>query len=41
MPFDDFRTSPVPKDLDAYKKYRRLSIEFVNARNRRIEAYCA
>ena len=36
MPFDDFRTSPVPGDVDTYREYRRLSIEFVEARNRRI-----
>lgn len=36
LPFDDFNTTPVPKDLDSYKEYRRRSIEFVEARNRRI-----
>ena len=36
MPFDDFKTRSVPWDGDSYKEYRRLSIEFVEARNRRI-----
>src|SRR5271166_2988709 len=36
MPFDDFNTSSVPRDSDAYKEYRHLSIEFIKARNRRI-----
>jgi hypothetical protein len=37
MPFDNFRTSAVPWDGDSYREYRRLSIEFVEARNRRIK----
>ena len=37
MPFDDFTTPSVPKDVDAYRGYRRLSIDFVEARNRRID----
>jgi hypothetical protein len=41
MPFDDFKTSAVPKDGDSYKEYRRLSIEFIEARNRRIGLWCA
>jgi hypothetical protein len=32
-PFDDFNDSPVPTDGDAYMEYRRMSIEFVEARN--------
>lgn len=36
-PFDDFRTSAVPNDLDTYLEFRRRSIEFVQARNGRIE----
>jgi hypothetical protein len=38
MPFDNFETSSVPRELDIYKEYRRLSIEFIEARNRRIAA---
>jgi hypothetical protein len=41
MPFDDFRASPVPRDVDRYREYRRLTIEFLEARNRRIEGYAA
>ena len=37
MPFDDFMTPSVPKGVDTYGEYRRLSIEFVEARNRRID----
>jgi hypothetical protein len=37
MPFDDFSPRDVPKDVDTYLDYRRRSIEFVEARNHRIE----
>jgi hypothetical protein len=37
-PFDDFRGPSTPMDVDAYREYRRLSIEFVEARNLRIAA---
>jgi len=40
-PFDDFGTPSVPTDRAAYEDYRRLSIEFVAARNRRIDRFCA
>lgn len=36
MPFDDFHTSAVPRDLGTYRRYRELSIEFIRARNGRI-----
>jgi len=36
MPFDDFRPPSAPKDVVTYKEYRRLSIEFIHARNERI-----
>jgi hypothetical protein len=39
MPFEDYRSSSVPKDLDTYLEFRRRSIEFVEARNRRMERY--
>jgi hypothetical protein len=35
-PFENFTTSPLPATLDAYREYRERSIEFVEARNRRI-----
>ena len=41
MPFDDFNTPSVPRDGDTYKEYRRLCIEFIEARNRRIGRYAA
>jgi hypothetical protein len=37
MPFDDFRPPSVPRDVGTYKEYRRRSIEFIEARNHRIE----
>lgn len=37
MPFDDFSTPLVPQDVASYKEYRRRSIKFIRARNRRIE----
>lgn len=37
IPFDDFNTPSVPWDRDAYLEYRHCSIEFVEARNRRID----
>jgi hypothetical protein len=37
LPFDDFASSPLPSDTNAYREYRRNSIEFIAARNRRID----
>jgi hypothetical protein len=37
MPFDDFRSPSVPKDVGTYKEYRRHSIQFIEARNHRIK----
>jgi hypothetical protein len=37
MPFDEFRPPSIPQDIDSYREYRRRSIEFVQARNRRID----
>jgi hypothetical protein len=39
--FDDFKTPSVPKDVETYGEYRRRIIDFVQARNRRIEGYAA
>ena len=36
MYLDDFTTPAVPRDIETYKEYRRLTIEFVKARNGRI-----
>ena len=40
-PSDDFSTPSVPMDRDACEDYRRLGIEFAEARNRRIARFCA
>lgn len=37
MPFDDFKPPAKPQNIAAYREYRRLSIDFVEARNRRID----
>ena len=37
MPFADFNTPSVPGTVEEYVPYRRLSIAFVKARNRRID----
>jgi hypothetical protein len=37
MPFDNFKPPAVPKTVDAYREYRRRSIDFIRARNRRID----
>ena len=39
MPFDDFKAPAVPRDGDTYKEYRRLSMEFIEARNRRLSTW--
>jgi hypothetical protein len=39
MHFDDFTTPAVPRDIETYKEYRRLTIEFVKARNDRINQW--
>ena len=36
MPFDEFATSSVPNSLESYMNYRSRTVEFVEARNRRI-----
>jgi hypothetical protein len=37
LPFDDFRSLAVPGDVDTYQEFRCRSIEFVEARNKRID----
>jgi hypothetical protein len=41
MPFDDFKTSSLPQNDHTYREYRRRSIEFIEARNRRIARHAA
>jgi hypothetical protein len=38
MPFDDFKLPSVPGSFEEYKQYRRLSIEFIESRNSRIDS---
>jgi hypothetical protein len=37
MPFTGFSPPAIPRDLDAYLEFRRSSIKFTEARNRRID----
>ena len=37
LPFDNYKTPSSPKDVRGYMVYRRLSIEFIEARNGRID----
>jgi hypothetical protein len=37
MSFNDFNPPAIPRDLDTYLEFRRLSIEFAEARSRRID----
>jgi hypothetical protein len=39
LPFDDFKTSPLPTSREAYIRYRQLALEFIEGRNRRILEY--
>lgn len=41
MPFDGFKTPPLPKTIEEYQGYRRNGIRFVETRNRRMEEYVA
>lgn len=36
VPFDDFTTPALPGTVEAYRSYRDVSAEFIEARNRRI-----
>ncbi len=38
LPFEEFSTSALPLSVDAYRQYRDSSVEFIEARNRRIDA---
>ncbi|HQQ32724.1 MAG TPA: hypothetical protein PLR90_02305 [Methylophilus sp.] len=40
LPFDDFKTSPLPSNKEMYLEYRNRNIEFIEARNRQIREYC-
>lgn len=38
-PFDDFKTSATPRNIDEYRKYRERLIEFMVKRNQRIDKW--
>lgn len=38
--FDEFGSSPVPNDLEAYRAYQHLAVGFIEARNRRMHHSC-
>ena len=40
MPFEDFSSPAVPRDVATYMEFRRRSMLFVEARNRRILYTC-
>lgn len=40
-PFDDFASSPIPRDMNGYREYRLRAITFIEARNRRILRFCS
>lgn len=38
-PFDNFKTSPVPRNIEEFLQYKDKTIEFLKLRNKRIEDY--
>lgn len=36
IPFDNFCSNPLPKDIQEYKLYKKNTIDFISARNQRI-----
>jgi len=40
MPFEDFKTSPLPGITEAYPAYQRLALAFIGARNHRNGEWC-
>ena len=39
LPFDNFKTKPTFTDLDEYLLYKKRVMDFINARNKRIDEY--
>ena len=39
LPFNNFTTSPFPRNVDDYRTYRKRALDFIDARNRRILSY--
>jgi len=40
IPFEGFKTSPLPGSTEAYRAYQRLALDFIGARNQRIVEWC-
>lgn len=40
LPFDDFKSSPLPSSNEEYLEYRRRNLVFIEARNHRVREYC-
>ncbi|WRQ32323.1 hypothetical protein U5907_06985 [Bacteroidales bacterium MB20-C3-3] len=40
LPFDNFSTRPMFRDIDEYLTYKKGVMQFIKARNKRIENYC-
>jgi len=38
-PFDDFRSTPIPKTVDEYLSYMNMTSELIKLRNQRIDNY--
>jgi len=41
IPFDGFQSNSTPADVESFNEFRHNSIEFLEARNNRIGAWCA
>ena len=41
MRFENFTTSPLPQTVKEYEEYRQLSIDFIEARGRRMLEFCS
>ena len=39
LPFLNFEGGAVPRDVDSYRAYRSATIDFLHARNARIDAW--
>ena len=39
LPFENFITSPLPGSMDAYLAHRQLAVDFIEARNQRIQTW--
>ena len=39
-PFSEFKSSPLPPNIEAYRQYREIMLGRINSRNQRIAEYC-